>query len=81
MQTDGHIAEARARLGVRIRDLREAQHMSQQAFAQMIGINRSYLSEVEHGKRNVAFDNLMKIAEGFDITVSELIIDIEYDGE
>ena len=55
--------------------------MSQQAFAQMIGINRSYLSEVEHGKRNVAFDNLMKIAEGFDITVSELIIDIEYDGE
>lgn len=54
--------------------------MSQRAFAQMVGINRSYLSEVEHGKRNVAFDNLMKIAEGFGITMSELIVDVEYDG-
>ena len=81
MQTEGHIAEARVRLGLRIRDLREAQHLSQSAFAQMVGINRSYLCEIEHGKRNVAFDNLMKIAEGFGITISELIVDVEYDGE
>ncbi len=80
MHTEGHIAEARVRLGARIRDLRNAQHLSQHDFAQMIGINRSYLSEIEHGKRNVAFDNLVKIAEGFGITASELIVDIEYDG-
>ena len=80
MQTDGHIADARARLGLRIRELRKAQHLSQRAFAQMVGINRTYLIDVEYGRRNVSFDNLMKIAGGFGITMSELIVDVEYDG-
>ena len=80
MQTEGHIADARVRLGLRIKGLRKAQHLSQRAFAQMVGINRTYLIDVEHGRRNIAFDNLMKIADGFGITMSELIVDIEYDG-
>lgn len=52
--------------------------MSQSEFAQMIGINRTYLIDVEHGRRNVSFDNLMKIAAGFDISISELVYNIEY---
>ncbi len=50
----------------------------QRQFAQMVGINRTYLIDVEHGRRNIAFDNMMKIAGGFDMTLSELVYDIEY---
>ena len=80
MQTEGHIADARARLGLRIIKLRREQNMSQREFAQMVGINRTYLIDVEHGRRNIAFDNMMKIAGGLDITMSDLVYDIEYDG-
>ena len=80
MQTDGYIADARARLGIRIKELRKAQHLSQREFALMIGINRTYLIDIEHGRRNVAFDNMYKIASGLDVTMSDLLMDVEYDG-
>lgn len=80
MQIEGNIADARVRLGLRIMELRKAQHMSQRDFAQMVGINRTYLIDVEHGRRNIAFDNMMKIASGLDITMSDLVYNIEYDG-
>jgi transcriptional regulator with XRE-family HTH domain len=60
--------------------LRKAQNLSQRKFALMIGINRTYLIDVEHGRRNVAFDNLMKIATGLGVSISELVADIEYKG-
>ena len=78
MQTEGYIAEARLRLGLRIAELRKSQHLTQREFAQMIGINRTYLIDVEHGRRNIAFDNLMKIAIGLDVPVTHLFVDIEY---
>lgn len=80
MHTDGYIFEAREKLGTRIMELRKAQNLSQRKFALMIGINRTYLIDVEHGRRNVAFDNLMKIATGLGVSISELVEDIEYKG-
>ena len=80
MHTDGYIFEAREKLGARIVELRKAQNLSQRKFALMIGINRTYLIDVEHGRRNVAFDNLMKIANGLGVSISELVANIEYKG-
>lgn len=77
MHTEGYIADARLRLGRRIARLRMEQNMTQKNFAMMVGINRTYLIDVEHGKRNIAFDNMMKIAVGLDMTLSELVRDIE----
>ncbi len=78
MHTEGPIAEARRRLGIKIAQLRTEENLTQRQFAQMVGINRTYLIDVEHGRRNIAFDNMMKIAGGFDMTLSELVYDIEY---
>ena len=80
MHTDGYIFEAREKLGARIVELRKAQNLSQRKFALMIGINRTYLIDVEHGRRNIAFDNLMKIANGLGVSISELVANIEYKG-
>lgn len=49
-------------LGTRIRTLRLAKGMSQEALADAARIDRSYMSGVERGVRNVSVLNLAKIA-------------------
>ena len=72
MKTEGDIAAIRYNLGNRIRLIRGEQNLTQHAFSKMVQINRSYLVDVEHGKRNVSIDNLIKIAKGLGMTLSEL---------
>ena len=45
--------------------------LSQERFALKIGMDRTYLASIEVGGRNVTLQNLAKIANGFDMTLSE----------
>ena len=49
-------------LGKKIRELRVAKSLSQEEFAELTDLNRSYISSLENGKKNVTLDNLVKIA-------------------
>ncbi len=69
--------DIRQRLGQRIRHLREGRGYSQRTFSLMIDMDRTYLIAVEHGRRNIAIDNLSKIAEGLDVTLSDLFRGID----
>ena len=59
-------------LGKRIRDLRRKTGQSQEKFALKIGMDRTYFASVEAGKRNIAICNIKKIADGLNVTLSEL---------
>ncbi|MBP8593148.1 MAG: helix-turn-helix transcriptional regulator [Ruminococcus sp.] len=59
-------------LGIRIRDLRNKSGLSQEQFALLIDMDRTYLASVETGKRNISLENIKKIADGFNISLSEL---------
>lgn len=59
-------------LGQRIKDLRKALGISQTKFALMIGMNKSRLSDIECGKGNVTFLNLVKISKGLNVSLEEL---------
>lgn len=59
-------------LGKRIRELRQQTGLSQEKFALKIGMDRTYYASVEAGKRNIAIVNIKKIADGLDISLSEL---------
>ena len=61
-----------AKLGQRIRELRLKLELSQEKFALKIGMDRTYFSSVESGKRNISIVNLEKIAKGLNISLSEL---------
>lgn len=63
--------DIRIKTGLRIKELRDATGMSQEAFAWSIGMARSYLAEVETGKRNVSLVNLEKIASGLNVSLAE----------
>lgn len=59
-------------IGLRIKDLRAAVGVSQEELAYEIDMARSYLAEVETGKRNVSIRNLEKIAAGLRVSLSQL---------
>jgi len=60
------------RFGQRVRELRKAKGLSQEAFADACGLDRTYISGIERGLRNVALVNIAQIAGTLDVTISEL---------
>ncbi|BAK45835.1 helix-turn-helix domain-containing protein [Eggerthella sp. YY7918] len=60
------------KLGLRIKDLREERGLSQYACAPLLKVSRTYLADLECGRRNVSLARLASIAEGFGITLEEL---------
>lgn len=58
--------------GQRVRELRQQTGLSQEKFALTIGMDRTYYSSVESGKRNLSLLNIKKLADGFGIPVADL---------
>jgi transcriptional regulator with XRE-family HTH domain len=63
--------------GKACRQQREKMQLSQEKFALMIGMDRTYYASVEAGKRNISIQNIKKIADGFEISLSELMGEAE----
>ena len=59
------------KVGQRIRDLRTKQGLSQEEFAFRCELDRTYITCLERGKRNISLTNLEKIAKAFNMTLSE----------
>ena len=62
--------------GNRVKELRKSKGLSQEKFALLIGMDRTYYATVEAGKRNISLENIKKIADGFEISISELFKDL-----
>ena len=64
-------------LGKRVHDLRTAKKWSQEEFAHVSGLHRTYVGQVERGEKNISFANLSKIAGVLGVTMSELLSGLE----
>jgi transcriptional regulator with XRE-family HTH domain len=65
--------DIRVRLGNRVRGLRRERGWKQVEMAEMLGIDRSYLSEIENGKKDPSLRVLKTIADGFKVSLSQLL--------
>jgi transcriptional regulator with XRE-family HTH domain len=63
--------------GQAIRKLRNDAGISQETFAAMCDLHRTYISDVELGKRNVSLENIQKMAEALDMSISDLFLEVE----
>ena len=63
--------------GLSCKHFREQTGLSQEKFALKIGMDRTYYSSVEAGKRNISIQNIKKIADGFNIPISNIFHQIE----
>ncbi len=62
--------------GLRVRELRSEKGISQEELAALTDLDRTYISGIERGKRNLSLKNILKIASALNVTVSQLL-DIE----
>jgi transcriptional regulator with XRE-family HTH domain len=64
--------DIRLRFGKAVRQRRHKLGVSQEAFADLCGLDRTYVGGIERGERNVALINVEKIARALRISLSEL---------
>jgi len=50
--------------------------LSQENLADVCGFDRTYISLIERGKRNISFMNLLTLSGGLNLSISELTRDI-----
>jgi transcriptional regulator with XRE-family HTH domain len=65
--------DIRIRFGRRLQKLRKQQGWTQVQMAERLGLDRSYLADVERGKRNISIVNMEIIARGFERSLSRLL--------
>lgn len=54
-------------VGQRLRAYRKARGLSQEAFADVVGVHRTYMGAVERGERNLTLRSLERIAGRIDL--------------
>lgn len=64
--------DVRIRFGKAVRNRREKLGVSQEEFADMCELDRSYVGGVERGERNLSLINVEKIALAFRVSLAEL---------
>ena len=64
-------------VGVRIRDIRAKNRITQEQLAEKMGISSKYLSSIERGKENPTLNTLIRLAEGLDVDLGEVFQDLE----
>ena len=59
-----------------MRELRQAKGLSQEALAENCDLDRTYISGIERGRRNVSLENIGTIARALNVTLSRLFEDL-----
>ena len=49
---------------------------SQEKFADICGVHRTYMGHIERGEKNVSFNTLVRLAEALGITLPELLTEV-----
>ncbi|URX63733.1 helix-turn-helix domain-containing protein [Luteibacter anthropi] len=70
-------ADALVRLGTVIGELRRAKGISQERFADSIGMHRAQYGKIERGLTNVTLTTLIRIAAGLGTTLAALLVDAD----
>ena len=62
------------RFGQRVREIRQAAGLSQEALAERAGLHRTYVGGIERGERNVSILNILQLSRALQVRASELFV-------
>ena len=62
-------SEILTEFGLVIRELRLERQISQEALADICGLHRTYVSDIELCKRNISLENIEKIANALGVSI------------
>jgi transcriptional regulator with XRE-family HTH domain len=63
--------DIKLKIGQRIRELRKELEISQEALAYKAEVDRTYVTDVENGRRNVSVEILERIIKALEVSISE----------
>ena len=66
--------EVKRRFGTRLRALRKARKLSQDAVGLKSGLDPSYVGQIERGESNLSLVNIHRIAEALEVVAGELLM-------
>lgn len=59
--------------GQRVREVRKSKGVSQERLAEMAGIDRSYMGNIERGEKNITLKKAYEICDALDIDIRDLV--------
>ncbi|AXC13812.1 MunI regulatory protein [Acidisarcina polymorpha] len=65
-------ASVKTIFGTALRSLREERGYSQEHLAERAGLHRNYVGGVERGERNIALENIVKLAQALSVRAKDL---------
>lgn len=65
------MSELNVQIGQLLKDLRDERGWSLREFGLIVGMNKTYLGDIELGERNPTINSLEKIVAGYGLTVRE----------
>jgi len=71
------LAEKRCSVGWQIREVRKSRRMTQQDVADRLGWTRTSLVAIERGQQAVTLDQLLNLAELFEVFTSRFFVHLE----
>jgi len=75
-QADRFPRDVSSRFGAKLRELRRERNLTQLRMANDFGIDRSFISDVERGRKSISLPMLEVIALGMKLSLSDLLQDI-----
>jgi len=72
-----HDNAIQAAFGTALRTRRLKTNLSQERLAQLAGLNRTYVGDVERGERNIALVNIVKLSEALGVRLSDFFREVE----
>lgn len=70
--------DLKEKVGLRIRHLRKEQELSQEALGYKAEVDRTYVTDVENGRRNVSVEILERLIKALGISVAEFFNSKEF---
>jgi transcriptional regulator with XRE-family HTH domain len=70
--------DIKQKIGQRIRELRKELEISQEALAYKADVDRTYVTDVESGRRNVSVEILEKLIKALQVSFSEFFESKEF---
>ena len=63
--------DIKLKIGQRIKELRKEIELSQESLAYKAEVDRTYVTDVENGRRNVSVEILERLIKALDISITE----------
>jgi transcriptional regulator with XRE-family HTH domain len=70
--------DIKQKVGQRIRELRKQLELSQEGLAYKAEVDRTYVTDVENGRRNVSLEILERLIKALEVSVTEFFNSKEF---